>query len=750
MTHESSNDSPRHEPGISPRRAARAAREDAERQRAGAQAPAAGDSSAGPDTAAATAPGGDPAGDPAGEPLPERHGTAHHHAAPASGHQAPADTVTALQENNLELPAATAASEEAARAAAAAQVLAEERARTAAAERTKALDAAQRARTQSAQRARKEAIEAQRAAAERVRQTLRANAAPLRDRSAAARSAITPDSSHVAPPTGKPIVPALGAAAAGPFDQDASQHRTGATEAAVDPVATQAQALSAPGAQGPPAHPAIPPRVQKQETREARRDQADAAGPAYPAPDPERLQVPGDYSAGVETQQAVHEDPHTYPEASAPAHGVEIDGTDQHVIDPHHVGYQDADHYDAGHQDVGYPEAGHLPAAHYDGTGGYPVEPDESLERENLFLTTIAADPKARKTRRRRRNWVVLVVLLGFCAVIFGVVLFLQGLMERLNPQDFPAPGGAAVSFEVKSGWGPKQIGRELENRDIVASDKLFLEAIQLVDAENREIHPGTYDLRQEMPALDAATILIGEPAAKVSYVAIKQNTRLSGVLEEISKSTGLKLEDLQALSEDPKAFGIKSGASNLEGYLHPGEYRFPLDADAKTVLKAMVDATAKTLKANGITDPEQQYHVLKVASILQAEARKDDYATVAGALENRLHPNNTETNGLLQVDSAVIYGLDRYTLQISGAEKVDAGNPYNTYEHKGLPPTPIGSPGDPAIKAAANPTPNDYYYWVTVNTNTGETKFARTYAEHRVYQNEFRSWCAANTDVCK
>lgn len=741
MTHESSNDSPRHEPGTSPRRAARAARENAERERATAQAPGTGDPS--PDPAAATATGSNPAG----EALPERHGTAHHHAAPASGHRAPDDATPT--EHSLELPAATAAGEEAARAAAAAQVLAEERARTAAAERATALDAAQKARTQSAQRARKEAIEAQRAAAERVRQTLRANAAPLRDRSAAARSAMTPDSSHAAPSTGQPVVPA-----AAPFDQDASRHRTGATPGAADPAATQAQALSTPGAQGPPAHPAVPPTlppaVQKQQTRETRPDLAAAAGSAYPAPDPEHLQFPDAHGAGVHARPEAHEDPGAHPEAYAAGPGMENADTDQHAIDPHQAGYQDAGHYDAGHPDLGQPEAGFLAAGPYDGTTAYPATADESLERENLFLTTMEADPKARKTRRRRRNWIVLVVLLGFCAVIFGVVLFLQGLMERLNPADYPAPGGAAVSFDVKPGWGPKQIGRELENRDIVASDKLFLEAIQLVDTENREIHPGTYDLRQQMPSLDAATILIGEPAAKVSYVAIKQNTRLTGVLEEISTSTGLKLEDLQALSEDPQAFGIKSGASNLEGYLHPGEYRFPLDADAKTVLKAMVDATAKTLKANGVTDPKQQYHVLKVASILQAEARQNDYATVAGALENRLHPNNTETNGLLQVDSAVIYGLDRYTLQISGAEKVDAGNPYNTYVHKGLPPTPIGSPGDPAIKAAANPTPNDYYYWVTVNTNTGETKFARTYAEHRVYQNEFRSWCAANTDVCK
>ena len=170
------------------------------------------------------------------------------------------------------------------------------------------------------------------------------------------------------------------------------------------------------------------------------------------------------------------------------------------------------------------------------------------MERENLFLTTGSSDTATpRKARRRRRNWVVAAVLLGFCAVIFGVVLFLQGVVERLNPKDFPAPGGEAVSFEVKPGWGARQIGRELENRDIVASDKLFLEAIQLVETESREIHPGTYDLRREMPALDAATILIGEPAAKVSYVAIKQNTRMPQVLEEITKATGLPAAELAA-----------------------------------------------------------------------------------------------------------------------------------------------------------------------------------------------------------
>lgn len=394
-------------------------------------------------------------------------------------------------------------------------------------------------------------------------------------------------------------------------------------------------------------------------------------------------------------------------------------------------------------------EYGHsaLDFAHEDA----PDAEQDEAERANVFLPV---DPSqaaaARKKRRRRRNVIMIGVLGGFIALVLVAVLFLQSVIDKFNPQDFEGPGGAAITFEVKQGWGPLQIGASLQDQNIVASKKLFVEALNLVEAESKTIHPGEYKLREQMPALAAATILVGQGNEKVGYVAIKQNTRIGGVLEEIAKSTDIPLAELEKLSVQPKAFGLPASLKNLEGFLHPGEYRFPLDANAKTVLKLMVDATLKELKDQGITDVDEQYRVLKIASILQAEARPDDYAIVAGALENRLHASNKETNGLLQVDSTVIYGLDRYTLQMTGDEKKDASNLFNSYVHKGLPPTPIGSPADSAIEAAVNPTPNDYYYWVTVNTNTGETKFAQTYAEHLVNQNEFRSWCAANTDVCK
>ncbi|GAA1411453.1 hypothetical protein AUR04nite_01920 [Glutamicibacter uratoxydans] len=355
-----------------------------------------------------------------------------------------------------------------------------------------------------------------------------------------------------------------------------------------------------------------------------------------------------------------------------------------------------------------------------------------------------------RKRSKRRRNWVMLAVVLVFALVVGGSVLTVQSLLKQFSPDDYPGPGGATVEFTVEDGWGVKVISRKLEEADIVSDDKLFSKAVEDSTSASKVIHPGTYLLRQQMPAADAADELMNNRPDKVFYVALKANLRIDAALKEISNGSGLKLEELTKLANDPKKFGLPSEVKNLEGWLHPGEYRFALNTSAQEVLKTLVDATKKSLKDAGQSDLKQGYRALKIASIMQAEATPNDYATVAGAIENRLHPSNKETGGRLEVDSSVIYGLERYTLQFSSAERKDKSNAYNTYVHAGLPPTPIGSPSDDAVKAAVNPESNNYYYWVTVNTQTGETKFASTYAEHQKNQAQFRSWCEQNADVCK
>jgi UPF0755 protein len=77
------------------------------------------------------------------------------------------------------------------------------------------------------------------------------------------------------------------------------------------------------------------------------------------------------------------------------------------------------------------------------------------------------------------------------------------------------------------------------------------------------------------------------------------------------------------------------------------------------------------------------------------------------------------------------------------------ADSPYNTYTQKGLPPTPIEAPGDDAIEAAAHPVDGPWFFYVTVNLKTGETKFTESYDEFLAFRQELDEYCETQSDRC-
>ena len=91
---------------------------------------------------------------------------------------------------------------------------------------------------------------------------------------------------------------------------------------------------------------------------------------------------------------------------------------------------------------------------------------------------------------------------------------------------------------------------------------------------------------------------------------------------------------------------------------------------------QSLVKTTQDELKAQGVTDPAKQYDVVTVASIVQAEGGQAEYKDVAGAIYNRLKPNNTETAGLIQSDATVTYGLGRKSFHITEEEKAGQVQP--------------------------------------------------------------------------
>lgn len=350
-----------------------------------------------------------------------------------------------------------------------------------------------------------------------------------------------------------------------------------------------------------------------------------------------------------------------------------------------------------------------------------------------------------RLKKRHNLSLVGAIALFTVAAVFtFSVVGSSLGWFER---RDYRGEGEDAVNFSIEEGATIEQIGVALANEDIVANAGYFIETFN-EQHEGEYVQPGDYEMRTQMSS-DAAVQILMEEGDPSHYAAVASTLRMDATFEILSESTGISVEEFESAAEDTEQFGIPEEFPTIEGYLHPGEYRFPLGATAEEVLQEMVDRTNETLSNNGVSE-EDTFRVLTVASIVEFEGVPDIYADVAGAIYNRIDRPDDETNGYLQSDATVAYGLGEQTYEITDEEKQDTDNLYNTFAHDGLPVGPIGSPGDDSIDAAANPASNDYYYWVTVDLDTGETKFAENYADHEENVSEYQEWCSENEGRCE
>lgn len=368
-------------------------------------------------------------------------------------------------------------------------------------------------------------------------------------------------------------------------------------------------------------------------------------------------------------------------------------------------------------------------------------------DEEEPVKTAFQEEVASPRRHRRVRGWVA--VLLSFLLVAGGAFAAFQFIGPSLGwgrVTDFPGPGTGSVSVEVAQGSSVTQVANSLKEEGVVADAGTFIKAF---GESGVTLSPGKYTFRKEMKSADAVGVFAASGNDKVSYVPLSAGLRLNESLDAIAKGTGLEIADLKKLADTPAQFGVSSKAKNLEGYLFPGEYRFALGSTAKQVLGQLVKATQDELKAQGVTDPDEQYRMLTIASIVQAEAGRADYPTVAGAVMNRLK-HNAQTVGFIQSDATVTYGLGRKSYELTPAEKLDKSNPYNTYANPGLPVGPIGSPGKLAIDAAAHPKASDYLFWVTINLDTGETRFAKTLDEHNRNVALYQEWCSANAGRCQ
>lgn len=364
--------------------------------------------------------------------------------------------------------------------------------------------------------------------------------------------------------------------------------------------------------------------------------------------------------------------------------------------------------------------------------------------------------PMFRPRRRRRRNPVgTIVALVAAAVLVVGGGFFAFGSIGDLLPSfslgepsaaDYEGGGTGEIMVEIPQGAGGGQIAQILAENDVVASTAAFTAALA-ADPRSTSIQPGTYRMANQMSSQAALARLLDANFREMNGVTIREGLWVAETFALLAEATGHEVADYEAV--DTSTLGLPEAAEGeLEGFLFPSTYEFGPDTTPEDHLRMMVSIGKEKYDALGIAD-EDLHEVLTKASIVQGEGMfAEDLPKVARVMENRL-AGDSETNGRLQMDSTIHFiHQERGRAGTTEAQRQE-DNPYNTYLYAGLPPGPINSPGEDAIRAVLDPAEGNWLYFVTVNPTTGETRFADTYQEHLQNQDLFLEWCADNPDQC-
>ncbi|MEU4088169.1 endolytic transglycosylase MltG [Streptomyces aureus] len=357
------------------------------------------------------------------------------------------------------------------------------------------------------------------------------------------------------------------------------------------------------------------------------------------------------------------------------------------------------------------------------------------------------------KGKKRRSGCACLVVVAVFGGGLAGAGYFGYHYYQNRfgSAPDFAGEGTGQVPVEIAKGEGGYVIGQKLKAAGVVKSVDAFVSA-QSENPKGKSIQAGAYILRKGMSA-KAAVALMLDPKSQ-NNVTVFPGARNAQVYALIDTKLGLAKGTTSAVAKkDYKSLGLPSWANTnkdikdpLEGFLYPLTYPAAKGMKPETVLKGMVAQANKKYAAMGLVakakalkldDPLQ---VVTVASLVQAEGKThDDYRKMAEVVYNRLKSTNTETNQKLQFDSTFNYLKGQSKINIGESEINSNPDPYNTYYHRGLPPGPIGNPGDDAFRAVFNPTKDGWMYFVATD-GQNNTEFAKTLAQFEKLKDKFNA----------
>jgi UPF0755 protein len=297
--------------------------------------------------------------------------------------------------------------------------------------------------------------------------------------------------------------------------------------------------------------------------------------------------------------------------------------------------------------------------------------------------------------------------------------------------QDFAAGG---VFVDVPHGVSSRYVAYLLKQNGVIRSKLAF--EIYARRHPKRNLQAGEYFFDHAMTGREVFWKTANGQVYQQPFT-VREGETMFDIAHELEAGKFMPASDFVYAAGDPSLIrDFAPGAQTLEGFLFPATYELPRHPAASELTAQMVhkfkEEWRRIASSAGDGQPGEGDHAphlqaVTLASLVERETpKREERPLVASVFENRLQKGMR-----LQCDPTVIYGMERlgkYNGTLTGKD-LSFDSLYNTYEHGGLPPGPIGNPGEASLRAALHPAQSNFLYFVA-NTQGGHF-FSATLEEH-------------------
>ncbi len=298
-------------------------------------------------------------------------------------------------------------------------------------------------------------------------------------------------------------------------------------------------------------------------------------------------------------------------------------------------------------------------------------------------------------------------VLLGFLILIPLAALTVIGDVAWLLHETYR--GFENETFvTVARGTGTAEIGRELAQAGVIRyAWELWIERLLEPSAK---IQAGEYRFdHAATPSQVYARMAHGD----IFYFefTVPEGSNIFDIAQSLDRMGIMSASDFQNAAWDTASIrDLAPNAPSLEGFLFPSTYRITHSTTAADLCKQMTDTFRKQWRKAGAGNSNVMQTVTLASLVEKETGVAAERRLVAGVFANRLRIGMK-----LECDPTTIYAalLDNRYNGVIHKSDLASENPYNTYQHKGLPPGPIANPGLSSVEAALHPAETDYLYFV-------------------------------------